>query len=75
MSKSDTLPSGGIGISEAQSAISSMLAAEDGDNQAPEPDEALQADEDSYEETSDAEESDDVEDNGEAPEDLDNDDS
>lgn len=75
MSKSDTLPSGGIGISEAQSAISSMLAAQDGDNQAPEQDEALQADEDSQVDDSEAEESDDVEDNGEAPEDPDNEDS
>lgn len=75
MSKSDTLPSGGIGISEAQSAISSMLAAQDGDNQAPEQDEALQADEDSQVDDSEAEESDDVEDNGEAPEDPDTEDS
>lgn len=75
MSKSDTLPSGGIGISEAQNAISNLLAAQDGDNQAPEQAEALQADEDSFEENSEAEESDDVEDNGEASEDLDTEDS
>jgi len=75
MSKSDTLPSGGIGISEAQNAISNLLAAQDGDNQAPEQAEALQADEDSFEEDSEAEESDDVEDNGEASEDPDIEDS
>ena len=75
MSKSDTLPSGGIGISEAQNAISNLLAAQDGDNQAPEQAEALQADEDSQVDDSEAEESDDVEDNGEASEDLDIDDS
>jgi hypothetical protein len=75
MSKSDTLPNGGIGISEAQSAISSLLAAQDGDNQAPESDEALQADEDSQVDDSDADESEVTGDNGEASEDPDTDDS
>lgn len=41
MSISDTLPEGGIGISQAQSAISDLLAAEDGDNQPPVNDDAL----------------------------------
>ena len=75
MSNSDTLPNGGIGISEAQSAISSLLAAQDGDNQAPESAEALQADEDSQVDDSDADESEATGDNGEASEDPDTEDS
>lgn len=66
MSNPDTPLNGGIGISQAQDAISTLLAADEGDNQAPEDADALPPEGDEPE--GDEPESD--VDDGEAPDDL-----